>query len=62
MNPLYVKLVTSAARAAIAALGGAALISDSDLEQLIGALALAGSLAWSAWEKYRAHRKGQELV
>lgn len=56
MNPLYARIAAGILRALIAALGGAGLISDGEIEQLAGIVLVAGSIGWSAWQKYQAQR------
>lgn len=54
MNPLYSKLLGSAIRALMSAVGGA-MLDDETVEQLVGALMVIGSIAWS----YYNHRRGE---
>ena len=43
-------------RALLASLGGAALASDSDIDQIVGAVSVLVTVAWSIWQKYEASR------
>lgn len=41
-------------RAALQLGGGAALVSDDEINQIVGAAVVLGSLAWSIYQKYQA--------
>ena len=43
-------------RALLASLGGAALASESDIEQIVGAVSVLVTVAWSIYQKIAASR------
>lgn len=56
MNPLTVRLLGALLRTALAASGGAAYLSDNELEQLLGAIGVIVALGWSVYQKVQAQR------
>jgi hypothetical protein len=43
-------------RAALQAAGGASLVSDSQTDQIVGAVAVIVTVAWSVYQKYQAEK------
>ena len=43
-------------RALLASLGGAALASESDIDQIVGAVSVLVTVAWSIYQKVQASR------
>ena len=54
------QIVGSLIRALLASLGGASLVSDSQTDQIIGAVGVLVSVAWSVYQKYQAQRATEE--
>jgi hypothetical protein len=52
------QIVGSLVRAILASLGGASLASDGQIDQIVGALAVLVTVAWSVWQKYQTRPKG----
>lgn len=50
------QILGSLVRAVLAALGGASLVSDGQIDQIVGALAVLVTVAWSIWQKYSAQQ------
>ena len=50
------QIVGSLVRALLASMGGASLVSDSQTDQIIGAVGVLVSVAWSVYQKYQAQR------
>ena len=48
------QIIGSLVRALLASLGGAALVSDAQIDQVIGAIGVLISVGWSIWSKYQA--------
>jgi hypothetical protein len=52
------QLIGGIVRAVLASLGGASLASDGQIDQIVGALAVLVTVAWSVWQKYQTRPKG----
>jgi hypothetical protein len=50
------QLIGGIVRAVLASLGGASLASDGQIDQIVGALAVLVTVAWSVWQKYQASK------
>ena len=50
------QIVGALVRALLASLGGAALASDSDIDQIVGAVSVLVTVAWSIYQKVQASR------
>lgn len=50
------QIVGSLLRAGLAAYGGANVASDSDINQIAGAVAVIVTVAWSIYSKYQASK------
>jgi hypothetical protein len=52
------QLIGGIVRAVLASLGGASLASEGQIDQIVGALAVLVTVAWSVWQKYQTRPKG----
>lgn len=50
------QILGAAVRAALQAMGGASLVSDSEVSQAIGAATVLATVAWSVYQKYQAQQ------
>ena len=50
------QIIGSLVRALLASLGGASLASEGQIDQIVGALAVLVTVAWSVWQKYAAQK------
>jgi hypothetical protein len=51
------QIVGAVIRAGLQMLGGASLASDSQVEQIAGAVTIVGTVVWSIWQKHVADKK-----
>jgi hypothetical protein len=51
MNPNYTPILVAIVRHALALLGAGGMFSEGDISQMVGALFVLGSVAWSIYEK-----------
>jgi len=54
---LYTQLALMVLRHGLTALGAGGIVSNDDMTQVVGAVATAIGLAWSAWRKIQTARK-----
>jgi hypothetical protein len=52
------QLIGGIVRAVLASLGGASLASEGQIDQIVGALAVLVTVAWSVWQNYQTRPKG----
>lgn len=50
------QIIGALVRALLASLGGASLASESQIDQIVGALAVLVTIGWSIYQKYQASR------
>ena len=51
---MLIQSIGTILRALLAAYGGSALLSDTELEQAVGAAAVLVTIAWGVYQKYQA--------
>ena len=57
MNPVTIRIVAGVIRHILTAVGGAGLLSDDELYQIISAIVLLVGLGWSMYQKIQQQRK-----
>lgn len=50
------QIIGSLVRAALASAGGASLVSDNQIDQIVGATAVIVTVVWSVYQKYSAQQ------